>query len=323
MKVQYASKTLPLPWTDIGSERRFFRFVLAAGVALFIVLGLLIPFYEVPPTDRKQDEALPPQLARIIKQRELEKPKPVIPPAVIEKPKPVEKKEEIEQPKIKDKPLPSIRKPEQKAPPKLTASPEAVKQAREVAKKSGLLALQSEMQALTDQVTNNTFAAAGNSAKSAETSARRVETLSRDAATKGSGAQAQEAVALSKQDRALVAQKGSQLQETRDEAALAVAESQPRVRKNSDVQAVIENLRSSFNLLYNRALRNDPFLEGELVLEVTVEPDGSVSRCKVVSSSLSDTALVNKIVSRMRLASFGEKQVDVFTKQFSFEFSPN
>ncbi len=321
--MQYAYRSLPLPWTDIASERRFFRVVLATVVSVFIFLGVLIPQYKLAPVDREQEEALPPQLARIIKKRSLEKPKPIVAPKPVpEKPKPIEKAEVKAQPKITDKPLPSIRKTEKKTESKLTKSPEAIKQAREVAKKSGLLALQSEMQALTDQVTSNAFVASGDSSRSAETSAKRVETISRESATKGSGASAQQAVALATQERALLAQQGSQLQETQDEAALAIAESQPRVRKSSEVQAVIENLRSSFNLLYNRALRNDPFLEGELVLEVTVSPDGSVRDCKVVSSSLSDDNLVNKIVSRMRLASFGAKAVDVYIKQFSFQFSP-
>jgi len=40
---------------------------------------------------------------------------------------------------------------------------------------------------------------------------------------------------------------------------------------------VFDRYKASFYRLYNRELRNNPALKGQMVLRLTIEPDGSVS----------------------------------------------
>jgi protein TonB len=52
---------------------------------------------------------------------------------------------------------------------------------------------------------------------------------------------------------------------------------------------------------------------GKIVVSLTIAPDGSVTDCKLVSSSFGDPGLEGKIVQRVKLLNFGAKDVPVFT----------
>ena len=54
--------------------------------------------------------------------------------------------------------------------------------------------------------------------------------------------------------------------------------------------------------LYTRAQRDNPGLQGKLVLEITIAPSGEVTNVRVVSSELGDPELERKIVARAELA---------------------
>ena len=72
--------------------------------------------------------------------------------------------------------------------------------------------------------------------------------------------------------------------------------------------------------LYNRALRNDPSLEGKLVLRLTIAPNGSVTFCEVVSSELNDVELERKLVQRVKLFRFEAKDVEPITTTKPIDF---
>src|SRR6266852_3443421 len=50
-------------------------------------------------------------------------------------------------------------------------------------------------------------------------------------------------------------------------------------RTDEEIQIVFDRYKASFYRLYNRELRNNPALKGQMVLRLTIEPDGSVSMC--------------------------------------------
>ena len=76
MTVYY--RTPQLPWSDGGDQHRFIPILV--GFLLFVmVVGIIIPFMDVPQLDRKDLEKLPPQLAKVIERKKLEKPKPLPP----------------------------------------------------------------------------------------------------------------------------------------------------------------------------------------------------------------------------------------------------
>jgi hypothetical protein len=57
-------------------------------------------------------------------------------------------------------------------------------------------------------------------------------------------------------------------------------------RTDEEIQIVFDRYKASFYRLYNRELRNDPTLQGQMVLRLTIEPDGSVSMCTLQSSDM-------------------------------------
>ncbi len=67
--------------------------------------------------------------------------------------------------------------------------------------------------------------------------------------------------------------------------------------------------RRAFYRLYNRELRKDPTLRGQMVLRLTIEPDGSVSMCVLQSSDMNAPELSAQVVDRVRTINFGAKDV--------------
>ena len=74
--------------------------------------------------------------------------------------------------------------------------------------------------------------------------------------------------------------------------------------------------------LYNRALRQNPSLEGKVVLRLTIAPNGSVTACEVVSSELGDPDLEQKLVQRVLLFQFEARDVEAITTTKPIDFFP-
>ena len=73
---------------------------------------------------------------------------------------------------------------------------------------------------------------------------------------------------------------------------------------------------------YNRALRQDPSLEGKLVLRLTIAPNGAVTMCEVVSSELGNEELERKLVQRVKLFRFEARDVEAITTTKPIDFFP-
>jgi TonB family protein len=74
--------------------------------------------------------------------------------------------------------------------------------------------------------------------------------------------------------------------------------------------------------MYSRALRDNPALQGKVVLEVTIAPSGEVTQCRVISSELSDPELERKLVARVKLFRFENRDVATMTTTKPIEFFP-
>ena len=59
-------------------------------------------------------------------------------------------------------------------------------------------------------------------------------------------------------------------------------------RSREEIELIFDKNKGSIFALYNRALRRDPTLQGKVVLELTIDPSGVVSNCKILSSELND-----------------------------------
>lgn len=79
-------------------------------------------------------------------------------------------------------------------------------------------------------------------------------------------------------------------------------------RTDEDIQIVFDKYKAALYRIYNRELRNDPTLRGKMVLALTIEPDGSVSSCRVQSTDMNSPALSADIVARVLKFDFGAKE---------------
>ena len=70
-------------------------------------------------------------------------------------------------------------------------------------------------------------------------------------------------------------------------------------------------------------MRKDPTLRGNILMLISIEPNGEVSMCKVESTDLGSAELVEKIVSRIKRFNFGPKEdVQRMTILYPIDFLP-
>lgn len=299
-----------LPWSSTEQEDRYFRKILRNSLIGFAVFAIVVPFLPVPEITREQKETLPPQLARVIlEKKELPKPVPVKP-----KPKPKEeKKPEVKKEQLKEQP-----KPEPKP-------VDAVKQAKEKAAISGVLAFQDDLAEMRDSVDVEDLAKqnldrgetqAAKSERSIITSRAKsasggIQTaaLSRD--TGGSALSGKEDTKVTSEFDQLAKKQGS-----------SAGSAEAGGRSDQSVRRVIDQNKGAIFAIYNRALRKDPTLQGKFVFELLIEPDGSISEAKLISSDLNNPDLERKILSRVRLIRFPSGNVIKTRLNYSFDFLP-
>jgi hypothetical protein len=94
-------------------------------------------------------------------------------------------------------------------------------------------------------------------------------------------------------------------------------------RTDEEIQIVFDRYKAAFYRLYNRELRNNPSLQGKMVLRLTIEPDGTVSMCVLQSSDMNAPDLAAQVVSRVRTINFGAKDgVQAVTIVYPIDFLP-
>ena len=94
-------------------------------------------------------------------------------------------------------------------------------------------------------------------------------------------------------------------------------------RTDEEIQIVFDRYKASFYRLYNRELRNNPALQGKMVLRLTIEPDGSVSMCMLQSTDMNAPDLATQVVNRVRTINFGAKEgVQAVTISYPIDFLP-
>ncbi|MDH3362371.1 MAG: AgmX/PglI C-terminal domain-containing protein [Gammaproteobacteria bacterium] len=95
-------------------------------------------------------------------------------------------------------------------------------------------------------------------------------------------------------------------------------------RTDEEIQIVFDRYKAALYRLYNRELRKDPTLRGQLVLRLTIEPDGSVSLCQLQSSDMDAPVLARQVVDRVRTFDFGYKEdIVAMTIIYPIDFLPS
>ena len=93
-------------------------------------------------------------------------------------------------------------------------------------------------------------------------------------------------------------------------------------RTREEIELVFDKNKSAIYSLYSRALRENPALQGKVVLEVTIAPTGEVTECRVISSELGDPELERKLVARVKMFRFDDRDVATMTTTKPIEFVP-
>jgi hypothetical protein len=313
MMAMAISSDVDSPWVQSADEKAF-RSLLKKLMSFTICLSLIIIFIQLPEVSREAQEALPPQFAELILKKVEPKPVPRIP----------EPKAEPEPEKVKPEPVEKVVEKVVKAP-----APQTVRQAREKAKLSGLLAFKDDFAEMREQLDiaslNNTSAIRSGTGKKAQ--------LDRSLLTAKDGTR-QAAVNVSNLSRdtggvALAGRTTTKVDAPVEEKAAArgavrlVTHDNKSERSIEKIRKVFDANKGAIYAIYNRALRQNPDLLGKIVLELVIEPDGSVSDCRVVSTELDDKKMVAKLVRRVQLFDFGERDVAVTKISYPVHFLPS
>lgn len=93
-------------------------------------------------------------------------------------------------------------------------------------------------------------------------------------------------------------------------------------RTAESIQLVFDRNKAAFEALYQRALRQNPGLQGKVVFEITIQPSCRVSACRIHATELNNPELEAKLVSRVQLLDFGAEEVPAITRQYPMRFYP-
>ncbi|HSW26242.1 MAG TPA: AgmX/PglI C-terminal domain-containing protein [Burkholderiaceae bacterium] len=344
-----------LPWaTAIADEARFKR-IRNRVLIICTLLCLLFLFLPKPKQDRTQVAELPPQLAKIVLERETPAPPPP-PPAPVK----VEKKEEqpaAAHPKKPDDPKPeTVKQPVPEArQPVPNKPPGEVEGARRKAAGVGLLAMKDQLAEIRgapvavqlnqeikqgkgvgsgtgagvgagnelgipvrSMITSNATGGSGGintAAYSRNTGggglAGRATTLVEGVAGGGGGGGAGGGGV--KGDGSGAGRGGT----------LSKGGSGKASRSIEEIKLVFERNKGAIYALYNRALREDPSLQGKVVVELKIAPSGEVVDVKVLSSELKASELESKLLARIKGFDFGSKDVDIMVVSWPVDFLPS
>jgi periplasmic protein TonB len=292
-----------LPWEADAEEQQRLRRLFGFGLLMLLLLGLVLPIIHLPPIVEAPSEAVPQRLARLMVQ---ERPKP---PAPVVRPKPAAKP--VPKPVVVPKPV------------------DRTAQALRKAQHSGLLKYQDELADLRRDVDLTPLGQTRNLQGAVGQDSHAERSLITSRAGAGSGAYITTASASRGFGSGAGALTGHQAAQVTSRIAQAAAASQVNrgssgraSRSEEEIALVFDRNKSAIYALYGRALREQPDLQGKLVLQFTIAPSGEVTECHVISSELHDADLERKIVALVELFRFEPKDVAAITTTKPIEFVP-
>jgi periplasmic protein TonB len=93
-------------------------------------------------------------------------------------------------------------------------------------------------------------------------------------------------------------------------------------RSADEIALVFTKNKGAIDAMYARALRDNPALQGKVVLELTIAPTGDITAARIVSSDLNDKEFESKLLARIRLFKFDAKDVATLTATKPIDFFP-
>ncbi len=296
-----------MPWSEEDEDRRRFRKTLLACLLWALLLGQLVSIWTLPLRERVEIAEVPERLVKLV-----ERQRPPPPP-----PKPPEEKKPEKEPQKKQK---TEEKPK----------PSETQVARKKAETSGVLAFKSAFADMMDDPATLKLGADArikDSGKEVIGDARRSLVVAK--AREGSGGIRTSAIS---RNVAGTGDKVSAVEFTRVESSVGtdmkeadrpLSDGPGPSRTDEEIQIVFDRYKATLYRIYNRELRNDPRLQGKMVLRLTIEPDGRVSACTIESTDLPSDVLKREVVARVKRFNFGPKEdVPPITILYPIDFLP-
>lgn len=314
-------RDLVMPWTRGNEEDQRFRKSLWSSLAASVCVALIVGSIVIPISEREQIIEVPERIARLVQQQRAQPEPEPEPQAIYE--------EELPEPEELVETLPEETPPEVVDQPAVAANDTV--DTKEQVKSKGILAFRdtfaqsSNLRASTQLGSQARFSNAGTDA-AGRPSRSMVTTnapgssgginladISRDVGGGGGGI---EDVAVSRVASSIGTGGSGSSNRPRSGGSFAG-------RTDEEIQIVFDRYKASLYRLYNRELRKDPTLRGQVVLKLTIEPDGSVSFCVLQSSDMNAPALAQQLVERVVGFDFGAKEdIVAVTIIYPIDFLP-
>ena len=300
-----AKRPAIMPWTRGGEDDQRFRKSLAAALLLSLFLGLVFPLIELPLPEAWETVEVPERFTQLIKEEQPLPPQQPVPTRP-ETDSETQSQEEAAEPKPT---------PDQSPAPN--------------AESKGILAFREKFSGLADSVDDRLGAQARIDSSGAVGASRTERSL---VATQGSQSSGGINVsALSRDvgggggqgiDGVQIARATSTIGGTGD-SDRPLSDGPGPSRTDEEIQIVFDRHKAALYRLYNRELRRNPTLQGQMVLRLTIEPDGSVSLCELKSTDMDAPQLAAQVVGRVKTFDFGAKEgIPPVTILYPIDFLP-
>jgi protein TonB len=302
-----------MPWLD-DREDRIFRRLSITMLLMFIGAGVVLNGIELPEIIQKNLVDVSPRLAKLILEKQKVEPPPKPKAPLPEKEKQAEKKKEPPKPKKKEE----VKK----------------ESARDVAKKSGLIALADELDDLREIFDLGDVELPQQTAGSEAVKIASASDLLSSSATQSSGGIQTDTLNRNLKTSELTQRQTtnvqSKIETSNDKLAKASTTQKSQgtsrsVSKRSadEIERVFQKNKDKIFNIYNRALRKNPSLAGQVVVELTIAPDGNVVRVDILSSELGDEALERKLVLKIKRFKFSKANVAEIIVTYPIDFLPS
>jgi periplasmic protein TonB len=296
-----------LPWTPDEDEEQRLKKTARTLLLVFAAIGIVIPL--IPMSERPPPPALPAEVVKLI----LEPPPPPPPKPEANKPEPP--------------------KPEAKPEPKPVTPPKPVDrqaEARKKAENAGLLAMKDQLEDLREALEPTQMSSAPMIGRvEGESRAERALVTSRTGVGSGgintgklsSGFGSGHGNLKGHAAGTAVPSFADEIGDDRAQASRTGSGSRAS-RSREEIEIVFDRNKSAIYALYSRALREQPELQGKVVVQLTIAPSGEVTDCRVLSTELNDAELERKLIARIRMFRFEAREVEAMTTTKPIEFFP-
>ena len=302
MSVLVSSYNFTLPWAATKKEDDAFDKWLKRALLLFLLFTLVFPWLPIPEIEREELEKVPPKLAKLVLQKKTPPPPPP-------------KQQQVEKTKAEPK-------ADKKQTKERVAAKKKVQNVGVAAFSKQLSSLRTSLNVSKLQARNTTVNG-GKAVKSERSILGKASAVtsggvsSAAISSDGSGTQLAGHTSTSVSSPIEGMGGGSGAGTSRKASTVTGGRDMESIRRT------FEQHKGAIYAIYNRVLRKDPTVQGKFVFNIVIEPDGSISTIKLVSSELDVAKLEKKLLFRIRGIDFGAAEAVATPVTYKFDFLPS